>query len=335
MRFLAVALFCLFSFSALRAQQSIRAAFYNVENLFDLEDDPITLDEDFTPAGKQQWTEERYQKKLGQLARVLDAMGGPAFVGLAEVENRKVLEALAEEALLRESKYEVAHFDSPDLRGIDVGLLYHKKAFKVLEQDAIRISFPPENGEPYTSRDILYVKGKLKASGELLHIFVNHWPSRRGGVEASEPRRLLVAGALKARVDQIFAADSLANILIMGDFNDEPANKSVREVLGALPLGAQAEARALYNCFAEYQGKKLGSYNYRGNWNMLDQIIVSGALAGKKQKLRVNAPAIFSPEWLLYKDERFGPTPNRTYGGPNYYGGFSDHLPVFVDLIVK
>ncbi|MCB9274337.1 MAG: hypothetical protein H6564_09880 [Lewinellaceae bacterium] len=333
MRSLAITFLLLFSLTLLSAQQSIRVAFYNVENLFDLEDDPKTLDEDFTPTGKQQWTAERYQKKLGQLAKVLEEMGSPVLVGLAEVENGKVLEALAATGPLRESKYGIAHFDSPDLRGIDVALLYQKKSFKVLEQDFIRIDFPPEDGEAYTSRDILHVKGKLKSSGDVLDIFVNHWPSRRGGLEASEPRRLLVASKLKAKVDELFAADSLANILIMGDFNDEPENKSVRMVLGAQPLESSMAPRSLYNCFSVYQGKKLGSYNYRGDWNMLDQIIVSTNLAQGGKKLHVSTPAIFGPEWLFYKDSRNGPTPNRTYGGPNYYGGYSDHLPVFVDLV--
>ena len=335
MKYLAFCFLLLCILPQLSAQKSVRIAFYNVENLFDLEDDPNTLDEDFTPTGKQQWTAERYQKKLEQLAKVLDAMGDPAFIGLAEVENAKVMEALAEEGLLRESKYDIAHFDSPDLRGIDVGLLYQKKAFKVLEQSYIRITFPPdEKGEAYTSRDILYVKGKLKDSGDIIHFFVNHWPSRRGGEQASEPRRLLVAFKLKEKVDELFAADSLAQIVIMGDFNDEPNNKSVSEVLGAQPFGNPVAGRQLYNCFAAYQGKSLGSYNYRGNWNMLDQIIVSSALASQGHTPHASSPAIFAPEWVMYKGDRFGLSPNRTYGGPNYYGGFSDHLPVFIDLIL-
>lgn len=316
------------------AQESYRIAFYNVENLFDTIDDPKTLDEDFTPLGKQQWTLVRYSKKLKNIARVLEAMGSPDFIGLGEVENAAVLTDLTKKTGLAKYWYRFVHYDSPDRRGIDVAFLYKDEAFRVLESSIIRLHFPPEVVADYTSRDILKVKGLLP-SGDTLYFFVNHWPSRRGGVKESEPKRLFVAGQLKSAIDLIFAGNPQAKIVLMGDFNDEPINNSIRRVLSALPQDTVFMQGALYNCFTKPERENKGSYYYRGNWDMLDQIMISAGLTGHSSKFQVGNPVIFSREWMMYNDKRNGPRPNRTYGGPRYYGGFSDHLPVFVDLVKR
>ncbi len=316
---------------SLMAQQSYKLAFYNVENLFDTTDDPETLDEDFTPDGKQQWTPERYQAKLGKISQVLDSMGTPHFIGLAEVENQTVLEDLISTESLKSGDYGIIHKNSPDMRGIDVALLYQKQHFKVLETEFIRVNFPDFIEKDYTSRDILHAKGKL-SNGEILHIFVNHWPSRRGGLQQSEPKRLFVAQHVKLAVNDILEKDPKALIVLMGDFNDEPNNSSIASVLGALPDNSAAIDGLLYNCFYSMDKDKKGSYNYRGNWNMLDQFIVSGYLKDPTAPLMVKNPTIHRYEWLMYQGKN-GPTPNRTYGGPNYYGGYSDHLPVSIELI--
>jgi predicted extracellular nuclease len=321
---------CLTVLFDLSAQKSYKIAFYNVENLFDTEDDPVTLDEDFTPEGRQEWTAERYEAKLGKISQVLDSLRKPHFIGLAEIENQKVLEDLINTESLKTEDYGIVHKNSPDRRGIDVALLYKKQDFKILETEFIRINFPDYIEKDYTSRDILYAKGKL-SNGEVLHVFVNHWPSRRGGLKQSEPKRLFVAQHVKKAVDDILYKDPKALVVLMGDFNDEPNNSSITSVLGALPDDSAALEGLLYNCFYVQDQEKKGSYNYRGNWNMLDQIIVSGYLKDPKSPLMVKKPTIHKYKWLLYEGKN-GATPNRTYGGPNYYGGFSDHLPVSIEL---
>lgn len=312
-----------------------RIGFYNVENLFDTKKDPIKNDVDFTPTGKQKWDDTRYQKKLNDLSKVIRAMGAPSLLGLCEVENKFVVEALTETALLDPYDYEVVHRESPDFRGIDVALMYREDAFKVLSVEAIPINFPKEIVENYTTRDVLYIKGKLKKNKAIVHVFVNHWPSRRGGLEKSEPKRTFVAIQVRKKVDVILKSDADANILLMGDFNDETDNKSIQESLGAIATNPTAKQGQLYNMMAELDAQKLGSYNYRGNLNMLDQIIVSGDMLMSDNEVQVKNPQIFKRDWFIFKHDKYGETPNRTFGGPNYYGGFSDHFPVLIDLYLK
>jgi endonuclease/exonuclease/phosphatase family metal-dependent hydrolase len=310
-------------------------AFYNVENLFDTLDDLIKNDEDFTPGGKLQWTPERYQTKLNQLAKVAEALNFPALFGLCEVENATVLRDFCEKATLKPAGYGIVHYDSPDERGIDVALLYRKNAFKVLSSEAIPMIFPPEvyreDPDPAT-RDVLYVQG-IFVKKDTLHVFVVHAPSRSGGVEKTEPERLFVMEKIRERTDALFSKNSAANVIIMGDFNDETTDKSITQSLGAQAFTQQAaQASSLYNLMAELDAEGKGTYNFRGNWNMLDQVIVSGNLLKNGRGLRCSEPSVFWQEWLLYTDPKYGKSPNRTYGGERYYGGFSDHLPVSVKI---
>lgn len=313
--------------------------FYNVENLFDIESDPETDDEEFTPESEKAWDIEKYQKKLDDIASVIKAVNRqelPEIVGLCEVENYKVLEDLIQTRDLKRGEYGIVHIDSPDARGIDCALLYNMDEFRVLSSKAIPVSFPFDS--ELTTRDILYVEGKT-SDNETLHLFVNHWSSRWGGEKESEPKRLYCAVSLRKEVDLIMNQDEEANIIIMGDFNDEPTNRSVYEMLMANNKRKNAGDRELYNMMYDaHNQRNEGSYNYRGNWNMLDQIIVSQPLIkeSKGWHCGYDDGKIFKADFMLYHDEeRQEYVPNRTYGGPNYYGGISDHFPVYVSLTNK
>ncbi len=325
---------CTFTSNGQKGNNPMRIAFYNVENLFDTEDDPLTLDEDFTPSGKQKWTDERYRTKLQRIDQVVTGMEYPVLLGLCEVENQVVLNDLCKTTSLAKNKYQFVHFDSPDRRGIDVALLYQKKLFKVINAEKIHVDFPDEivpNMPGYTSRDILVVEGYLPKK-QKVHVIVAHFPSRRGGVKESEPKRTHVAKHVRDKVDEIFANDPSANIIFMGDLNDETTNKSVAVTLQAHSPIDKPSSKALYNCFAELDATGAGSYNYRGNWNMLDQVILSGGFFLSDSPFKFHSATIYKEDYLMYKDKKNGLRPNRTYGGPNYYGGYSDHLPVFIEV---
>ena len=303
--------------------------FYNVENLFDTVDDTTTWDDEFLPDSVKKWTDERYQKKLVDLAKVLTAISEdhlPEVIGICEVENRKVVEDLFATDSLKAGKFKVIHEESPDFRGIDVALAYNAELFSELYHEKIRysFSFEPET----TTRDILYAK--LLSCGDTLHFFVNHWPSRRGGQEKSEPKRLKAATVLRTKIDSILLRDKQAKVIAMGDFNDYPNNRSMTEVMNCEP-GANAR---LTNLTYQFHEAGLGTYNYRGEWGMLDQFIVSDGLLYSASGCATSdsSTVIFKEDWMLYFPESGEPSPSRTYGGPNYYGGYSDHLPIRLTL---
>lgn len=307
----------------------LQVSAYNVENLFDLVDDPHTRDDDFTPEGSQKWTEDRYQAKLQSVGKVFSGMGHPDLIGLSEVENKTVLTELLDVTSLKKANYGIVHFDSPDQRGIDVGLLYKSKLFTVLRSEAINVSLEPA-GDTLPTRDILYV-ALLLAKKDTFHVLVNHWPSRRGGAEASAPKRMLASKAVRDKVQTILNQSPAANIVVMGDFNDTPINAS----LLYLAKGDGSTTTMLYNPFLDLEGRGLGSYNYRGNWEMIDQILISTAFISDQYTWTYKDAQIFREDWMMFEHPKYGISPNRTYGGPNYYGGISDHLPVQVFLTRK
>jgi predicted extracellular nuclease len=311
-----------------------RVAFYNVENLFDTVDDPAKPDEEFLPESKKKWTPERYQVKLDHLAKVVEGMGYPALIGLAEVENATVLADFCKKTSLKAHDYGFVHFESPDFRGIDVALLFKKSMFTVTGSDTIRIRFPkdmiPDNPD-YTTRDLLVVEGKF-AGKEKLHLIVAHLPSRSGGQAETEPRRKYVASQIGRKVDAIFKSDASANIIVMGDMNDEPTDPSILQSLEAQPVGENFAQQTMYNCFHKLKLDGQGSYRYKGDWNMLDHIILSTNLMEGDKQLKYAKSVIFQQDWMMYKDEKYGLAPSRTYGGDRYFGGYSDHLPVYVEL---
>jgi predicted extracellular nuclease len=299
--------------------------FYNVENLFDTIDDPAINDEEFLPESPKRWDSGRYYKKLNDIAEVLASINKeelPELIGLCEVENLSVLEDLVETEKLARGKYRIIHVDSPDKRGIDVALLYRQGEFRAFSHDAILVN------PGFNTRDILYVNGKL--GKDELHIFVNHWPSRVGGVEKSEPNRIVAAETLKEIVDDILSANAQAKIIIMGDMNDEPENKSLSEVLEAAPPDSIAR---LYNLMFPFKKQNKGSYNYQGNWNVLDNIVVSSSVLHERGfVLNDQLGQVFHETWMEYTNKNGNMSPNRTYGGPNYFGGVSDHFPVYIQL---
>ncbi len=290
----------------------LRVAFYNVENLFDTVDDPSRNDDEFTPAGRQKWTEERYRIKLERIARVLQATGPAPLIGLAEVENRKVLEDLVAHPLLAPHGWDIVHEESPDERGIDVALLVRRD---LLAADK-HVAF--SSGMISPTRDILYARIRHR-SGDTLHVWVNHWPSRSGGVTQTAAKRDTVARRLATLRDSLVAMFPGTLFLAMGDFNDTPTDPSVQWLVST--------GQGMINPFTSLSNEGLGSYIYRGRWDMLDQILI-----GPVGNWRLRDAQILKEPWMLYHDAKYGPVPNRTYGGPNYYGGYSDHLPVWIDL---
>lgn len=316
----------------------IRIAFYNVENLFDTKDDPATEDEEFLPAGPKQWTEERYQQKLKNLAAVVAGLDYPEMIGLAEIENQQVLQDLVDHETLANYSYDIVHFDSPDARGIDVALLYRSTFFSPFLTQAFKVTF--DSGD-YQTRDILEVSGILGEDKEeginTLTVLVNHWPSRRGGMAASESRRIAAATRARALVDELLTVDPNANIILMGDFNDEPDNRSILTTLEAKGDPAVLDDNDLFNPMYALKEQGKGSYLFRGQWDMLDQIMLSQALfKAEKNKsdfhYKEGSATIFSQEWLLQQEGKYQGYPLRTYGGNEYLGGYSDHLPVYIEL---
>jgi predicted extracellular nuclease len=307
-------------------------AFYNVENLFDTKNDSKTDDEDFTPAGANKWTPERMGKKITNLAKVIRAMdegaGIPLIIGLCEVENDEVTIALAQ--AIRPDTYGIVHKESPDHRGIDVALLYDESQFKVISKDFLSIDFS-EKG--YTSREILYAQLRCSASKEDLHVFVNHWPSRRGGEDETEQRRMDAANTLKKKVDEVRSKEPTAQIIIMGDFNDYPDNRSLTTSLGAVAKDGKEDQELVNLAYALDKANK-GTYTYKGDWGMLDQIIVSDNLLKKKGiYTKAESLQIFRKDFMMYYDKNVKDSfPNRTYGRDKYYGGYSDHLPLRLTL---
>jgi len=319
----------------IESPQYFRIMFYNCENFFDVEDDSLTNDSEFLPNGDRNWNKHRYYIKRDQISQVITAIGGwtpPDLVGLSEVENFNVLYDLTHYSSLYMSEYSIIHKESPDSRGIDVALLYRKQTFKPLNTEFLKITYPDNEA---TTRDILFTKG-INNQQDTLFVFINHWPSRWGGQLESEERRLFVASVLRHKVDSIFQDSPNANIVIMGDFNDEPNNKSLIDILKAQPKLTDIKPSNLYNLSYTLQYERnQGSYKHDGYWGIIDQIIVSGNLLSNLGTLYTNIDNahIFNAPFLLEDDENnVGKKPFRTYSGFRYLGGYSDHLPVFLDL---
>ncbi len=315
------------------SQQTI--AFYNVENLFDTVDDPENGgDNEFLPTATKQWTLERYNHKLNNIAKVIKGMNYPIVMGLCEVENEKVVEDLTKVELLSDYQYAVVHEQSPDHRGIDVALIYQPSAFELLEWKTYQVDIPDEQIANFTTRDILLVKGKIAET--VVHIFVNHWPSRSGGEAATESRRTFVAAVLRTAIDDLLESEPNAKIIVMGDLNDEPTNMSVAEVLQAKTTKeGSIIATDLYNCTSDLDKAGEGSYNFRGDWQMIDQIISTGNLLDTNFPLSITNFQVYKEGALLFNHPDNGLTPDRTYGGDTYFGGYSDHLPVYLEVNVQ
>ena len=304
--------------------------FYNVENLFDTIDDQYTIDEQFLPTSEKQWTGARYYTKLDKLAKVISSLDVdlPVFLGMAEIENKQVIQDLINTEKLKKGNYEIVHEDSPDKRGIDLGFIYRKEYFNYISHETIEVSIADE--EDFFTRDILYIQGELKGNDNV-HVFLNHWSSRREGAEQTEYRRVRAASLVREKVDEILSKDEMAKIFIMGDFNDYPTNNSIYQTLRAKDDRKFSNGN-LYNMAYGLEKDNQGTYNYKGDWGMLDQLIISRGVfkADKGVKVTAKDVNVLKLKWMLYTDPKYGDEkPNKTYGGPNYYGGYSDHLPIY------
>lgn len=315
--------FFLFSFSS-DAQTRFTVVELNSENLFDTQHDSLKNDYEFLPLSSHHWTVYRYWEKLNKIGQDLIACGQdtagwalPDLVGLCEVENDTVLRDLTKRSILRTSRYEYVMTDSPDERGIDVALLYSPFSFGYISSHSLRIE-PLKGMRP--TRDILYVSGRL-ITGDTLHVFVLHAPSRSGGENVTRPYRVHVAQRLCQAIDSLRNVSKDALILAMGDFNDYYDSPSLRLLAGHGMENVSKNARG-------DNGAK-GTYRYRGEWGSLDQILVSTSLAGKVAGCRIGDMA-----FLLEEDKKYGGVkPRRFYQGPRYNGGFSDHLPLILSLL--
>jgi hypothetical protein len=310
--------------------------FYNTENLFDTEDDSATADEDFLPDGVMHWTYDRYRVKLDKICKVITATGGwkqPDIIGLCEIENGRVLQDLLYNTPLVKFGYRYVHKNSPDIRGIDVAMIYNPATVRVIEKEFIPVILP-DNEEKHT-RDILYSKITLGIH-DTLCLFINHWPSRSRGLLETEFLRICAARTLRLKIDSLFRSDLCPKIIVTGDFNDGPYDKSLSQAVQAKTDWSTPVPSDLYNLSAGYETRNpVGSHKFRGQWNMLDQVIVSGCLLTGQKGIQTSRDrfAVFADAFLLTEDTNYsGFEPFRTYKGPVYTGGFSDHLPVIIDL---
>ncbi len=322
-----------------RNEKGIRVAFYNTENLFYPENDSFKRDDDFTPKGLKGWTFYRYHQKLKNIYKVIMALGGwepPAIVGFCEVENAKALSDLVYQTPLKKFGYQVLLEESPDRRGIDVGLIYRPDKFRYLSHKAIRVKFPFNS--KLKTRDILHVKG-IVLEKDTLNVFVNHWPSRWGGQAKSEPKRIYVASLVRKAIEELYAQNPNAKVVVLGDFNDHSYNVSLTETLQAKGNLTEVKKGDLYNYMHQLDKNwQLGSHKYKGHWGTLDHVIVSEPLLNEKRSNKLRATAlgaqIFTARFLLSEDiKHLGLQPFRTYAGPRFLGGFSDHLPIYIDLM--
>jgi hypothetical protein len=313
----------------------VRILFYNTENLFDIHNDSLTADDDFLPQGVMRWTYSRYKRKISTLYKTIVAAGEwdpPAIAAFCEVENRKVLEDLVYGTGLSNHNYGIVHEDSPDPRGIDVCLIYRQDIVKVLDYEYL----VPERAatERFTSRSVLWARCQVE--GDTICLVVNHWPSRRGGVLAGESLRSEIAEMVRRRADSLFRSQPRgAKIILIGDFNATPHDEVIQSLLKSVPGEVSGTHGFLFNLSEMLSAEGKGTYRYQGSWEMIDQIIVSDNLLNSRYGLitRPGLFRIFSPEFLLRNDARYpGPAPFSTYRGYRYQGGYSDHLPVILDL---
>lgn len=317
----------------------VKVAFYNVENLFHPSNDSLTNDDDFTPEGLYHWSYKKYYKKIANVAKVFIAMGEgspPVVIGLAEIENEQVLKDLCYRSPLKSYRYRYVHHDSPDRRGVDVALLYRDSCVEILREHKVPVVFPFEPNS--RNRDLLYVCAKL-SNGDSLHVVVNHWTSRYSGFAATIPKRNYYADVARSLTDSILSENPRANVLLMGDYNDYCTDESMEKHLRARPYKPDNTSDSLFNLMYYFEGlNNVGSHKHEDFWRCLDQIVVSRSLLFGKNDLHIvgEIPHIFNADFLLVPDEKYGGVKTyRTFLGPRYIGGFADHLPVFVEIILK
>ncbi|WP_418801764.1 endonuclease/exonuclease/phosphatase family protein [Porphyromonas sp.] len=331
------------SFGIISAQQSttsqrVTVAFYNLENLFDTIDQENN-DEEFLPDGANRWTLERYQHKLRNMSHVISLIGGdgPAIIGVAEIENRGVLEDLIAEESLRDKHYDIVHYDSPDRRGIDCAILYQPEVYKVFASGARAVEIP---NEPWIkTRDVVYASGLL--DGEIVHVLVGHWPSRSGGEAVSLHRRMAAAKTMRSVADSLYTLFPGSKVIMMGDFNDDPISPSVREGLGVQNHPEQTKPADYYTPMLQLYNKGMGTLAYRDVWNLFDIIAVNGELIGSnpttwqlyRDPETTDMAFIFKQPFMIQQSGQYKGYTLRTFVGGQWQGGYSDHFPVYVYLV--
>ena len=303
-------------------------AFYNIENLFDLENDPLTNDDDYLPTSAKRWTYKRYENKLRKLGGVISKIGeedtkvAPVIVGLAEVENKKVLSDLVHSKHLIDEGYSYVHYDSSDERGIDVALLYKNNLFELENSETYSVYLQTETGERDYTRDILLVQGKL--NNESLSIIVNHWSSRRAGEKETEYKRIAAANKVNSIIRKLNSDNNSTKIIVMGDFNDNPNDNSMQLL---------EEHNNLYNPFRTVWSDNKGSINHDFEWNLFDQILFSTNFFDRSNRALSFVKAnVFDSKFLTQYHGKYKGQPFRTYVGKKYKGGYSDHFPVYIQL---
>lgn len=319
--------------------QIVSIAFWNFENLYDTINDPNKDDDEFLPNGTKKYTGEIYRDKLSKLSEVISLLAtektpdGPAIIGTAEIENVQVLEDLCKYPTIAARGYKPILVEGPDRRGVDPGLLYNPKYFTPIKSVGIYVPIMRDGDTSYT-RDILYVKGVFM--NEMTHIFVNHWPSRRGGEDASAPLRAKAASICKAHVDSITDIDPNAKVIVMGDLNDDPMSPSVTKFLNAHKDIEHVNEGEMYNPFCNFYQQGLGTLAWQDAWNLFDQIILSPGFVNKEQSgFFFNSAEVFNRPFLVSKLGNFKGYPFRTYVGDSYQGGYSDHFPVITYYVKK
>lgn len=314
-------------------------AFYNLENLFDTINDPNKFDEASPMMELKANREEIYKKKVRNMAKVIADIGfditknTPVILGVSEVENRDVIEDVVNDSALIQSDYGIVHYDSPDARGIDVGLIYQKKFFTPLYTSSHELKiYDDDSRDRIYTRDQLLVSGKLE--GEMIHILVNHWPSRRGGEARSRPKRVAAAKLSKRIIDSLQAMDPYAKIFIMGDLNDDPINASVKDVLKAEKDKEKVSFKGIYNPMEKFYRDGLGSNAYRDAWSLFDQIMVTKPLLDKDfSSFQFYQAGIYNKNYMVNKRGRWKGYPMRSFADGGFTGGYSDHFPVYTIVI--
>ena len=334
----------LFSFVTLQAQDKkieykvAAIGFYNCENLYDTLDQENVRDEEFLPGGRKNYTSVVYNDKLDHLSDVISQLGkevtpdGLAIMGMAEIENQGVIEDLVRRPKLADRGYKIIHYDSPDLRGVDVAMIYQPKYFTPIYSAPVTMHLTNDDGSPKYTRDILYVKGLL--DGDTIHVMVNHWPSRLGGEAASAPGRIAVAQVCKNISDSLMRVNPDAKIMIMGDLNDDPVSTSCAEIIAAKADKKDVFKGQFYNPMYKFYKAGIGTLAYNDSWNLFDQIMISyGTLNEKNGGYHYYKTRIFNEPFLTNKTGAFKGYPHRTFIGDRYVAGYSDHFPVYLFFV--
>ncbi|MDB9712371.1 endonuclease/exonuclease/phosphatase family protein [Flavobacteriaceae bacterium] len=330
---------CLFSQNE-RKFKIHTVAFYNVENLFDTINDTNKNDE-ASPMMEINYNRGNiYKQKVKNMAKVISDIGKedtnkhPAIVGLSEVENKQVIIDLINDPSLSSSNYNIIHYESPDKRGIDVAMIYDESIFKPTSTKSLELLiYDDQTNERIYTRDQLLVSGKL--DGDLIHIIVNHWPSRSGGEARSVSKRESAARLNKKIIDSLHKLDRNAKIITMGDFNDDPMNNSIKVIIGAKKNKEDVKIRGMYNPMEKIlTNEGIGSNSYRDKWFLFDQVIISKGLLGDDfSSYKFYKAGVFNKPYLTQKEGRYKGQPFRSFSWGKFTNGFSDHYPSFIYLI--